>query len=152
MTNDQPVDGAALGWQLSTAVILFHEAIGQRLGLNATDHKALVIIQRHGPLSARKLAELTGLTPGAVTGLVDRLERSGHVRRVPNPDDRRRVLISALPMDSRADLAPMFAELTERMTAVFQAYDERQRAAVIDYLHKTIEILRDQTRRISEMD
>src|SRR5699024_4194273 len=62
---------------LSTAVVLFHEAIAQRLGLSAADLKALGLIMRDGPLTAGALAQRTGLTPGAVTGLVDRLEHAG---------------------------------------------------------------------------
>jgi DNA-binding MarR family transcriptional regulator len=142
------MDDAELGWQLSTAVVLFHEAVAHRLGLTAADHKALGLVMRNGPLTAGALAELTGLTSGAVTGLVDRLERAGYVRRAADPADRRRVLISAV-LDGHTDLDEVFAGLSHAMGAFVDRYDERERAVIVDYLTRTIEVLRDQTRRLT---
>ena len=144
-----PLDGAALGWELSTAVVLFHEAIGQRLGLSAVEHKALDLITRHGPLTAGALAEHTGLTSGAVTGLVDRLERAGYVRRAPDPADRRRILIAAVP-DRRPDLTVVFAELGQEMAGFLARYDERELAAIADWIANTIRALQAQTRRLTQ--
>lgn len=144
---DTPV-GATLGWELSTAVVLFHEAIAQRLGLSAADHKALGLVMRDGPLTAGALAQLTGLTPGAVTGLVDRLERAGYVRRTPDPADRRRSLV-VTAQDLRADLARVFIELTREMGDFMSKYDEREMAAIADYITNTIKVLDAQTRRLS---
>ena len=142
-------DGSALGAELSTAVILFHEAIGHRLGLSAADQRALRIIAGRGPLTAGTLAQLTGLSPGAVTGLVDRLERGGHVTRAADPADRRRIVISALPTQS-AGTGAAFARLSAEMTAMTARYDEKEAAAIADFLHRTIEILREQTRLLSD--
>jgi DNA-binding MarR family transcriptional regulator len=141
-------DAGKLGWELSTAVVLFHEAIAQRLGLSAVDHKALGLITRAGPLTAGELAAETGLSPGAVTGLVDRLERAGYVRRQRDPADRRRVLVAAEP-DRRPDLTEIFTELSAAMNAVVARYDEREAQAIRDYLVRTIAVLREQTRRLS---
>src|SRR5215813_7862986 len=79
--------------QLSAATILFHQAVADRLGMNVTDHKCADILERHGPLTAGELAERTGLTTGAITGVIDRLEKTGFVRRAEDPGDRRRVII-----------------------------------------------------------
>jgi DNA-binding MarR family transcriptional regulator len=79
----------------STSVVLVHQALAERLGLTGGDHKYVDIIQRDGPLSAGELAERTGLTTGAITGVVDRLEKKGFVRREKDPNDRRRVIIRA---------------------------------------------------------
>jgi DNA-binding MarR family transcriptional regulator len=143
-----PVDGAALGAELSTAVVLFHEALGQRLGLSAADQRALAIVAGNGPLTAGTLAQLTGLSPGAVTGLVDRLERGGHVERSADPGDRRRTLITATS-NPREDVAPVFAALSAEMAAMTSRYDEKEAAAILDYLQRTIAILREQTRRLA---
>lgn len=147
-TGDIP-DGATLGRELSTAVILFHEMVARRLGLSAADHKALDLILRTGPLTAGAIAKQTGITPGAVTGLVDRLESAGYVRRSPDPDDRRRILISVIS-DRPTDLTDIFAELSREMTAFMSKYDEQQMATIIDYVTNTIEVLQVQTRRLSE--
>ncbi|OOC54393.1 MULTISPECIES: MarR family winged helix-turn-helix transcriptional regulator [Nocardiopsis] len=145
--TDPAATGAELGWRLSTAVVLFHEAVGQRLGLRALDHRALGLIEREGPLTAGALAELTGLTPGAVTGLVDRLSRLGYVRRVPDPADRRRVLVSA-DTEARPDLADAFTGLSRAMGDLVAKYDDTELAAITDYVTNTIDILYAQTRRL----
>ena len=86
-----------LGNALSTAVVLYHEAIADRLGLSATEWKCLGLLRKSGPITAGRLAELTGLTTGAITGIVDRLERAGRARRASDPHDRRRVIIEVIP-------------------------------------------------------
>jgi DNA-binding Lrp family transcriptional regulator len=141
--------GADLGWELSTAVVLFHEAIADRLGLRAADHKALGLISRAGAITAGELAQRTGLSPGAVTGLVDRLEEAGYVRRTRDPADRRRVVIAPVSAPDRPDLSGIFRELTAAMAAFVGDYDAHQAAAIEDYLVKTIAVLREQTRRLS---
>jgi DNA-binding MarR family transcriptional regulator len=144
-----PVDGAALGAELSTAVILFHEAIGHRLGLSAADQRALGIIGGRGPMTAGTLAQLTGLSPAAVTGLIDRLEHGGHVTRSAHPDDRRSIVITAVSTP-RAGIGEAFARLGAEMNALVSRYDARESAAILDYLQRTIAILREQTRRLSD--
>jgi DNA-binding MarR family transcriptional regulator len=69
--------------------VLLSQAIASRLGLSPTDLETLDLLHAHGPLTAGSLAELTGLTTGAITGMVDRLERAGLVRRERDPDDGR---------------------------------------------------------------
>ena len=150
MTEDNTnmvADGGALGRELSTAVVLFHEAVARRLGLSAADHKALDLILRSGPLTAGQIARRTGLTPGAITGLVDRLERAGYVHRRPDQDDRRRVIISAL-LDRPTELTGIFTELAREMEAFMAKYDEREMTVITDYLTNTIEVLRAQTSKL----
>src|ERR1700712_4654758 len=77
---------------LATAMITFHEAVARRLGVTAADQR---VLGRMGVATPSQLAELTGLTTGAITGIVDRLERAGFAKRVPNPADRRSVLVHA---------------------------------------------------------
>src|ERR687884_840498 len=79
--------------EMSTETIMFHQAVADVLGLHITDHKCLDFIYRFGAMPAGKLAELTGLTTGAVTGIIDRLEEAGYVRRINDPKDRRRTIV-----------------------------------------------------------
>jgi DNA-binding MarR family transcriptional regulator len=148
MTPPTDGPGAVLGQEFSAAVVFFHEAVGRRLGLTPADHRALTLIRLHGPLTATALSRLTGLTPGAVTGLVDRLERAGLARRTTDPDDRRRTAISATE-DLPADVMAIFADLSARMAALTAEYDEREQAAIADFIQNSIAVLRDQTRRLS---
>src|SRR5512139_140475 len=75
----------------------FDNLAAERLGVNRTDLHCLNTIENSGGLTAGGLAEEVGLTTGAVTGVVDRLERVGFARRVPDPDDRRRVKVEVTP-------------------------------------------------------
>jgi DNA-binding MarR family transcriptional regulator len=140
--------GADWGRRLSTAVVLFHEAVGQCLGLSAVDHRALTLIHEHAPLTAGTLAQLTGLTPGAVTGLVDRLERAGQVRRNADPNDRRRIMIEPVG-DGNTGLDDVFADLGTAMSGFMDKYDDRERATIADYVSNTIDVLREQTRKLT---
>src|SRR6476646_4089911 len=82
----------------STHTVLFHTAVAERLGLNPSDHKvADILALEEGPVTPGRLAELTGLTTGAVTGVLDRLENAGFVAREPDPADRRRIILRLRP-------------------------------------------------------
>src|SRR5690349_23076125 len=87
-------DLVVLGRELSARTVLFHDAVASRIGLSATESKCLdIALRANGPLTAGKLAEQTGLTTGAITGVLDRLERAGFIRREKDEADRRQVLI-----------------------------------------------------------
>src|SRR5262245_28604316 len=90
------VVGRDLGREVSARRVTFLQAIDELLGLNTTDHNALDLLSRAGPITAGELAELTGLTTGAITGIIDRLEKAGFVCRENDPKDRRRVIIRPL--------------------------------------------------------
>jgi DNA-binding transcriptional ArsR family regulator len=94
----------------------------EAVGLNSNDLASLCLLLRHGPAPAGRLAELTGLTTGAVTGLVDRLEEGGFVRRELDPDDRRKVIVAPDRARVDRDLFPHFPSLQLAARAAF--YDE----------------------------
>jgi DNA-binding MarR family transcriptional regulator len=140
----------SLGRELSTAVILFHEAVASRLGLSAAEWKCLGLLDEGGPATAGRLAERSGFTTGAITGIVDRLEKAGYARRKSNPQDRRSVIIQ--PIRSRAlreQVTPIFASLARAMAAVAGRYSAQELAAIRDYLERTIQTLRDETARLT---
>src|SRR5215831_8081633 len=100
----------------SAASDLLDLAAAEHLGINRTDLRCLDYLGRYGPMPIGRLAELVGLTSGAFTIAVDRLERAGYVRRRADPSDRRRVLIEPAEGAGRADA--LFADLagaTERL-------------------------------------
>ena len=80
------------------AVAAVDEAVAGRLGVNATDHRCLDILDQRGPLTAGALAEALALSPSAVTTVLDRLQRLRYVRRAANPDDRRQVVVVLTPL------------------------------------------------------
>ena len=90
--------GQEVGRELSARTVLFHEAFASWLGLNATESKCLdLVVRAEGTLTAGRLAEQTGLTTGAITGVLDELERAGYIRREKDDRDRRQVLVRAQP-------------------------------------------------------
>jgi DNA-binding MarR family transcriptional regulator len=113
--------------------VLISQATAAKAGINSTDMECLDLLHLEGPATPRRLAELTGLTTGAVTMLVDRLERSGFVRRTPNPADRRSIIVEALPAGAQV-LAPLFEPLSRAMGEVNDRYRDADLAIVLDYL------------------
>src|SRR5437763_16142420 len=97
------------------------DLICQLLGINRTDARCLDILDERGRMNAGDLAEASRLTTGAITAVIDRLERAGLARRVPDPADRRRVLVEPTPKAYQ-----IAAELmTEPMIALWQPLGER---------------------------
>lgn len=142
--------GENLGRELSTAVVLFHEAVAARLGISAAEWRCLELLGREGAATAGRLAELSGFTTGAITGIVDRLERAGHVRREPNPRDRRSVIVRPLEDPAlREQVAPIFESLGRAMAEVAGHYSARELELVQDYLQRTIRALRQETARVT---
>lgn len=139
-----------LGREFSAAVVLFHEAVGRQLGLSATERKVLDILDRLGPVSAGRLAEHSGLTTGAITGIVDRLTRAGFVGREPNPDDRRSMIIRALPNAERDRFhEKVFSPFGRALAAVGAEYTPAELATISSYLRHVTEVLRDYTARLN---
>jgi DNA-binding MarR family transcriptional regulator len=125
-----------IGRDLATKTVLFHHALATRLGLSATDLKCLDLLrQTQMPLTSANLAELTGLTAGAITGVADRLEAAGFVERVRDPVDRRRWELRPLP-DRQHELAALFAPLTAAMTELCAGYSDEHLEVLVDFLTK----------------
>ena len=128
-----------LGRELSTITVLFHSRVAEQMGLSGTDHKCLeLVIQSPEPITAGRIAALSGLSTGAITGVIDRLEQRGFVRRVRDPHDRRKVLVEVADFDESryAHLFEGVLELTERVLGQFTPAEwgviERYHRAIID--------------------
>jgi len=155
MTQEEPVDAAAaanLGREFAGAMVNFHEMVGKLMGLSATEHKCVDTLRRLGSVTAGVIAEHTGLTTGAVTGLVDRLEKVGYARRVRDPHDRRKVIIELVP-NERLDtlLAEIFLPFGADMGVAAIGYTEAELRAISSWLRKVTDVLVSNTRRLSQM-
>lgn len=139
------------GRENSTASILLHAAIGDRFGLGPTDHKALDVLLRHGPLTAGEISGHTGLASASVTSLVDRLEAKGFVRRAGDPTDRRRVIVEPVP-ERVAELAALFVSFKQGLIQLLERYDETQLATIRDFLDTSAAVLREETVRLANGD
>ncbi len=141
--------GRLIGREFSTSVVLFHEAVGKRIGISGTERKLLDVLDRLGPSTAGELATHTGLSTGAITGVVDRLVRAGYARREPNPHDRRSVIVTRLASPALDRLGPeVFAPLGQAIRDLSGQYQPAELAAIASYLAGLTDILREQTARL----
>lgn len=136
----------------SRATILFHQAVADRLGLHATDHKCLDLLSEHGPMSAGELAEATGLTSGAITGVADRLERAGFLRREIDPQDRRRIVLRVNTECTESQIKPLFQDIMQRWTEQCAQYSNRQLGLILAFMRQTIDLVNAATVRLRDTE
>lgn len=121
--------------QNSTNTVLFHASIAESYGLNSTDHKCLDYIIRNGPITAGQITDYTGLTTGAVTGIINRLEKSGYVRREKDPEDKRKVLVDKVP--SRLQhIDAKFESVLNDTIQILCHYSDEQLAVILDFINR----------------
>jgi DNA-binding MarR family transcriptional regulator len=118
--------------------ILFNHQVAQRVGLGASDAQFMHLLQLHGPLTPGRLAELSGLTTGTVTGVLDRLEATGFVRRERDESDRRKVIVRLNEERLWSTMAPLYAGQAESLAAVAGAYDAEQLEVIADFLDRLV--------------
>ena len=136
-----------VGRTLSTHTVMLHAAVAERLGLNITDHKALDFACRGGgTVTAGELAELTGLTTGAITGVIDRLEKAGFARRERDPNDRRRIIIG--PTARAQEIGRLFESLAREMTKLCSQYTDRDLTLMIDFFDRVTSLVQEETRKL----
>ena len=128
--------------------VLFSHAVAEAVGLNPTDLEALDLLLREGAMTAGKLAELTRLTTGAITGVIDRLERRGYVRRVPDPTDRRRVIVRVDVDAVRRDVLPLYAGMSEGILAMIGDLSDRDQELILDFIRNATAVAAEQISRL----
>ena len=129
--------------------ILFSQAVADRLGLAVTDTEALEQLAALGRATAGQIAELTGLTSGAATRMIDRLEQSGFVRRAADPADRRRVIVEPV-VERVRDVEAQYAALRTATHDAIERYSADQLRLIGDYLDRALEAGRSMTARLTE--
>jgi DNA-binding MarR family transcriptional regulator len=117
--------------------VLFRHVIGERLGVNVTDMECLGLIFLRGPSTPSELGRYAGLSSGATTAMLDRLEKSGLVQRRPNPDDRRSTHIVIVEQTAKK-LAPLFASLREAQDKIISGYTEAELELLADFFRKSV--------------
>ena len=135
--------------EMSTETIMFHQAVADVLGLHITDHKSLELIHRFGAMPAGRLGELTGLTTGSVTGIIDRLEKAGYVRRINDPRDRRRTIVeSTRNRKLERKIETIFMHLHERMHKLMSSYSDRELAFLLDSTAEFTDQIREESKKL----
>ena len=121
-------------------LVLFHQKVAERLGVTATEFKCFRLLEQLGPLSMTTLSHEAGLQIGTVSGLIDRLEAAGFVRRQRDATDKRRLVLVARSGAS-ARVNPLCREQGEAMAAFLEGYSERDFDLLMTFLTEAGEIL-----------
>ncbi|HEY0680059.1 MAG TPA: MarR family transcriptional regulator [Chitinophagaceae bacterium] len=130
--------------------IQMHEAIGRKAGLSGTDHKYLGFLMEKGQMTAGELANLSGLTTGAVTGLIDRFEKKKLVKRRFAEDDRRKVLIEPITKNIMDLLAPLYKDYRSKTVKLLASFSDKEIKIIETYFIKSIEIMNETTTRLNK--
>jgi len=126
-----------------------HEAVARKAGLPGTDHKYLGFLLQKGQMTAGELANLSGLTTGAVTGLIDRFEKKKLVKRQFNKDDRRKVLIVPITKNIMALMEPLYKEYRVSNEALIASFSPEELKTLETYFTKVIEIMGGATSKLA---
>jgi DNA-binding MarR family transcriptional regulator len=140
MSNDEIKRIRKLSQQYAYDSIQMHEAIALKAGLSGTDHKYLGFLIVKGQMTAGELSRLTGLTTGAVTGLIDRFEKKKLVKRQFAKDDRRKVIIDPDIKKITALLEPLFKEFGKKSEDLIASFSSKEIKVIETYFVKAIEI------------
>ena len=134
-----------LSQQYAYSTIQMHEAIARKAGLSGTDHKYLGFLIEKGQMTAGELSKLTGLTTGAVTGLIDRFEKKKLVKRHFGDDDRRKVFIKPNTENIMALFAPLYKEFRSKSEKLTATFSDKEIKIIEMYFSKAIEIMNETT-------
>jgi DNA-binding MarR family transcriptional regulator len=127
----------------------YDDGVATALGLSRTEFRCLDILSTEGTLTAGRLAELMGVTSGAMTGVLDRLESAGYTRRIRDTEDRRRVHVALTPaMHERA--WPYYEPLAAMSRKLFGRYTDEQLALILNFLQAGAELFEGQFARLRE--
>ena len=129
--------------EYSIGMVSFHQAVGRILGLNVTDMKCLDVMTMKGSATPSQLAEQTGLSSGATTAMIDRLEKAGLVERHPHPNDRRGTVL-LLTKQAMQKLPLLFESLGNAMLVLISGYSQRELAVLADFFARASVLWRDQ--------
>lgn len=141
----------ALGEVSSTETAHFHQMAAARYGLGVTDMKTLSALMQEGPVTAGALAQRLSLTTGAITAVIDRLERRALVARTPDPTDRRKVIVvvNERTLASRDNL---YTGIGEAFARLFATYTLEQLEFLAQFYEASIALTRRETARLAVRD
>jgi DNA-binding MarR family transcriptional regulator len=130
-----------------SASVRYQIAVADQLGMPLADVHAVGALLEIGPAGVRALADLMGMTTGAVTRLVDRLEQGGFVRREPDPADRRRVVLRVVPERVR-DISRFYESMGARWQRQVEEYTDAELRFLVGFLRRGRESARAETAQL----
>jgi DNA-binding MarR family transcriptional regulator len=129
---------------------LMGQAAADRVGINATDLNCLNILSFSGSLTAGELARATGLTTASITGVVDRLESAGFVRRERDPSDRRRVVVTIVIEKALTEVATIFAPMIADWQQLAARYSDDELRLIVEFYDQMEQVIRKHLTRLRE--
>jgi DNA-binding MarR family transcriptional regulator len=130
--------------------VIFGQTIANRVGISNSDMECLDFLILEGRVTAGRLAEVTGLTTGAITGVVDRLEQSGLVRRERDETDRRKVFIAAVS-ENTAKIGRFYEHLQRAMLKAWDTYSEQELRLLLRFATQGYEVMLAATEELKTM-
>jgi DNA-binding MarR family transcriptional regulator len=138
-----------IGREIGARTILFHQAISNLAGVSVTDLKCMDYIDRGGEdVTAGDLARTTGLTTGAITAAIDRLEKAGLARRERSATDRRKVFIRLCESPVMMKLYPFYEALGNESLEIVKRYSTAELETILDFCQRSIDMMRRQTEAV----
>jgi DNA-binding MarR family transcriptional regulator len=128
-----------LGQMSSTETALFHQKVAEKVGLGITDMKTISTLMQEGPMTAGQIAERLSLTTGAVTSVIDRLEKVGAVKRHSDPNDRRKVIVKVV-LESLHKQGNLYDSIGETFSKLLQKYSTKELEFLVEYYKVSIEL------------
>ncbi|GAA0193854.1 MarR family transcriptional regulator [Fulvivirga kasyanovii] len=150
MTDDVVITVRKLSQQYAYTSIRMHETVARKAGFSGTDHKYLGFFLQRGKLTAGELAELTELTTGAVTGLIDRFEEKGLVKRELDKRDRRKVIIVPDTEKIMALLEPFYKEFQEESEKLIASFSADEMKTIESYFTKAIALMNQTNNKFNQ--
>ena len=134
----------------SSLMQLVSQAAADQIGINATDLNCLNILSFSGHMTAGELARATGLTTASITGVADRLEEAGFVRRERDTRDRRRVVIRLVLERALSDIAPVFLPMVRALQDVAGRYTDDELQLIVGFYGRMEQVFRDHLARLRD--
>jgi MarR family transcriptional regulator, organic hydroperoxide resistance regulator len=138
-----------LGQVESTETALFHQTAAAKSGLRITEMKTISTLLLEGSKTAGQLAKRLYLTTGAVTNVIDRLERRNFVRRIPDAEDRRKVIVT-LNHDKICELDTMYVSMGRAFEKLLNTYSTDELEFLVQFYRASIEITKSEIAKLSE--
>lgn len=131
--------------------VLLHHVVAGKAGINVTDAQCLNLLSLDGPMTPGQLAQSMGITTGgAITAVVDRLEKAGYVKRTRDPHDRRRVIVEPIP-EAIDRIAAYFGPISESTMRWISSYSDDELRLLLDFASAGNHAMPDIIKRVQEM-
>lgn len=127
--------------------VLLRNTVSRKLGLNITDMECLSLLNIKGFSTPKELAHYTGMTPGAATTMLDRLEKAKFIRRMPNPTDRRGVLIK-IDKEAMGRVGALFASAQQAQRELIASYSAQELEIIVNFLSRFTQNIDNHTKHI----